>query len=177
VHFFQTAIVTTYPQPNMPFSFGQHVDIQYRLSDLHAVPRRMVCSYFLWISDVNKRRAPLMYRPGSHRLIAQERENQPDLKDTIPLVAGATLNQLPALQYADPIPVVSRAGQVTVLTTAMVHGASVNVDSAPRKVMVITFTAEGVEIGLPPDQAATKREYDRQLRQHLRAERAHIVPI
>src|SRR5215212_2436432 len=73
VHFFQTAIITAYPQPNTPFSFDQHVDIQYCLSDLNAVPRRMICSYFLWISDVNERRAPMMVRPASHWLIAAER--------------------------------------------------------------------------------------------------------
>ena len=176
VSFFQTAIVTTYPQPNTPFSFDQHVDIQYCLSDLDAIPKRMVCSYFLWISDVTEQRAPLMYHPGSHRLIAKERENQPELKDSIPLVAGVSLAGLPALGYADAIPVVARAGQVTVLTTAMVHGASINVDTAPRKAMVITFTAADVEIGLPQNQAETKRIYDRELKRYLRPERAHIVP-
>ena len=40
VHFFQTYLVTSYPQPGAPFSFDQHVDIQYGLSDLRAVPRR-----------------------------------------------------------------------------------------------------------------------------------------
>jgi ectoine hydroxylase-related dioxygenase (phytanoyl-CoA dioxygenase family) len=152
------------------------VDIQYCLSDLDAIPKRMVCSYFLWISDVTEQRAPLMYRPGSHRLIAKERENQPELKDSIPLVAGVSLAGLPALGYADAIPVVARAGQVTVLTTAMVHGASINVDTAPRKAMVITFTAADVEIGLPQNQAETKRIYDRELKRYLRPERAHIVP-
>ena len=177
VRFFQTAIVTTYPQPNTPFSFDQHVDIQYCLSDLQAIPRRMVCSYFLWIDDVNERRAPLMYRPGSHRLIAKDRENQPELKGSVPLVAGVSLAGLPALDYAEATPVVAQAGQATVLTTAMVHGASVNVDNVPRKAMVITFAAAGVEIGLPQNQAATKRDYDRELKWRLRPERAHIVPV
>src|SRR5689334_21603687 len=31
IRFFQTAIITAYPQPNTPFSFDQHVDIQYCL--------------------------------------------------------------------------------------------------------------------------------------------------
>ena len=176
VRFFQTAIVTTYPQPNTPFSFDQHVDIQYCLSDLEATPRRMVCSYFLWIRDVTEQRAPLMYRPGSHRLIAEERENQPELEGIAPLVAGVSLAGLPPLDYADAIPVVAKAGQVTVLTTGMVHGASVNVDTAPRKAMVITFTAADVEIGLLQNQMETKRTYDRELKKRLRPERAHIVP-
>ena len=176
VRFFQTAIVTTYPAPNTPFSFDQHVDVQYCLSDLDATPRRMVCSYFLWIDDVTAQRAPLMYRPGSHRLIARERENQRELKGSAPHVGGVSLPELPQLGYADAIPVVARAGQTTVLTTAMVHGASINVDTTPRKAMVITFTAAGVEIGLPQNQAETKRDYDRELKKRLRPERAHIVP-
>lgn len=175
VHFFQTAITTSYPQPDTPFSFDQHVDIQYSLSDLNAAPRRMICSYFLWLTDVNERRAPLMLRPGSHWLIAAQREHDPELRDAAPRVVGTSLARLPALDYAGPIPLTARAGQVSVLTTAAVHGASVNVDTAPRKVMVITFTAAGVEIALPPDQAEQKRAYDRELRRQLRPERAHIV--
>lgn len=177
VRFFQTAIVTAYPEPDTPFRFEQHVDIQYSLSDLTAVPRRMICSYFLWISDVNEHRAPMMYRPGSHWLIARARARDPGLRESIPQVAGVSLAQLPALDYAEPIPLVARAGQVSVLTTGMVHGASVNVDTVPRKGMVITFTAAGVEIGLPPDQAAQKREYDRELWRRLRPERRHIVAV
>jgi ectoine hydroxylase-related dioxygenase (phytanoyl-CoA dioxygenase family) len=175
VQFFQTAITTSYPEPDTPFSFDQHVDIQYSLSDLNAVPRGMVCSYFLWLSDVNERRAPMMVRPRSHWLIAGERERHPELRDGSPRVSGASLAQLPALAYADPVPLVARAGQVSVLTTATVHGASVNVDTEPRKAMVITFTAAGVEIGLPTDQAEQKRAYDRELSRRLRPERAHIV--
>jgi ectoine hydroxylase len=175
VRFFQTAITTTYPQPDAAFSFDQHVDIQYTLSDLRAAPRRMICSYFLWISDVNERRAPMMVRPGSHWLIAAERERDPELRESVPRVAGVPLDQLPALDYAEPIPLVARAGQVSVLTTATAHGASVNVDTMPRKVMVITFVAAGVEIALPPDQAEQKRAYDAELRRRLSPERAHIV--
>jgi hypothetical protein len=175
VRFFQTAILVAYPQPDTPWSFEQHVDIQYSLSDLSAVPRRMICSYFLWLTDVNERRAPMMFRPGSHRQIAEVRERDPALKGAAPRVAGASLAHLPALEYAEPIPLVARAGQVSVLTTGAVHGASVNVDSEPRKNFVITFVADGVEIALPPDQAEQKRGYDRGLRERLRPERAHIV--
>lgn len=175
VYFYQTAITAAYPQPDTPFSFEQHVDIQYSRSDLEAVPRRMICSYFLWLTDVNERRAPMMFRPGSHWLIGDERERDPALRDVVPSVAPMSLARLPALPYADPVPLVARAGQVSVLTTGAVHGASVNVDTEPRLVMVITFTAAGVEIGLPPDQAEQKRAYDRELRQHLRPERAHII--
>ena len=176
VEFFQTAIVTTYPQPGAAFSFDQHVDIQYCLSDLRATPRRMVCSFFLWLTEVNEQRAPMMFRPGSQWLIAAERELDETLRSQPPRVAGVSLAQLPPLAYAEPMPLLARAGQVSVLTTSAVHGASINIESAPRKVMVITFTAAGVQIELPESQAVLKRQYDGELRQRLRPERAHIVP-
>jgi hypothetical protein len=175
VHFYQTAITAAYPEPNTPWSFEQHVDIQYSASDLRAAPRRMICSFFLWLTDVNERRAPMMVRPRSHWLLAEQRERDPELKNAVPHVAGASLAQLPALDYADPIPLLARAGQVSVLTTAAVHGASVNVDTEPRKNLVITFTAAGVEVALPPGQAEQKQAYDRELRSRLRPERAHII--
>lgn len=74
------------------------------------------------------------------------------------------------------MPLLARAGQVSVLTNSAVHGASINIESAPRQVMVITFNAAGVQIGLPESQALLKREYDEKLRPRLRPERAHIVP-
>ncbi|MCE2449992.1 MAG: phytanoyl-CoA dioxygenase family protein [Candidatus Latescibacteria bacterium] len=55
--FFQTAILASYPQPESEFSYDQHTDIQYSLEDWAATPRRVVCSFFLWLTDVNERRA------------------------------------------------------------------------------------------------------------------------
>ena len=175
VRFSQVALACTYPQTG-PFTFDQHVDIQYSLANLEAVPRQMACSYFIWLSDVNERRAPLMYRPGSHRLIAAHRQRDPALKDAVPAVAGVKLEDLPSLPYADPVPLKARAGQATVLTTSLVHGASINVDTLPRQSMHLSFKAAGVEIQLPPRQAQIKEGYDRQLRPLLRPERVHIIP-
>jgi Phytanoyl-CoA dioxygenase (PhyH) len=174
LRFFQTAIVTAYPEPDTPWRFEQHVDIQYRLSDFHAAPRRVICSYFLWLTDVNERRAPMMFRPGSHLLLAEENERRASPND-VGVVRPRRIEELPALDYAGPVPLLARAGQVSVLTTAAVHGASVNVDDQPRKGMVLTFVADGVEIGLPDDQRAQKRRYDAALRPLLRPERRHIV--
>jgi hypothetical protein len=168
VHFFQTAIVKAYPEPDRPFSFWQHVDIQYSLADFQAVPKTIICSFFLWLTDVNEKRAPMMVRPGSHRLLAEVNTRGSG-------VAPAPMDRLPKLPYADPVPLTATAGQVSVLTTALVHGASVNVDSEPRKNLVLTFVAEGVKIGLSPAEEAQKREYDRGLRERLRPERVHII--
>lgn len=175
VRFFQSAIVTAWPEPDTPFSFWQHVDIQYPLSDFQAVPRRIVCSFFLWITDVNVRRAPMMLRPGSHLLISEERARDPNWVGVGATVALVSLDTLPKLAYSEPVALVARAGQVSVLTTAAVHGASVNVDTEPRKNMVITFSDAEVTIGLPANEAAQKHVYDAGLRDRMRPERRHIV--
>lgn len=175
VRLFQTAAIVAYPQPDTPFSFDQHVDIQYCISDFRSTPRRVVCSFFLWLSDVSERRAPMMFRPGSHLLLAEENERRGAGEGEVRTVKGAALEQLPQLDYAPPIPLLARAGQVSVLTTSAVHGGSVNVDSTPRTAMIITFAAAGVGIGLPAQQAEQKRTHDATLRPLLRPERQHII--
>ena len=177
VSFYQTAIINAYPEPNTPFSFWQHVDIQYRLSDFQATPQNIVCSFFLWLTDVNERRAPMMFRPGSHLLIAEYREKDPHWEGDPPRVAGVSEAKLPDLPYAEPIPLLAKAGQVSVLTTAAVHGASTNVDNELRRNLVITFTAEGVTIGLPPREEEQRLAYNRTLLPHLRPDRRHILPL
>ncbi len=118
-----------------------------------------------------------MWRPGSHRLLAQAWEEQAALRDQMPQVIGVKMEDLPKLDFAQPQPLLARAGQATVLSTAMVHGASLNVDSAPRMAFVITFTAAGVEVGLPEVQQCTKEAYDAELKYRLRPERAHLVKV
>jgi hypothetical protein len=177
VKFFQSALFCSYPQPATEFTFDQHTDIQYCTSDLQAEPRRMLCSYFIWISEVNEHRAPLMYRPGSHLLIAAQREKDESKKGAVPTVEGVKIQDLPDLPYQDAVPITARAGQASVLTTSTVHGASVNMDSAPRKSVTITFTAKSVKLGLPPSQEETKVRYDQKLKKLLRPERLHILSV
>ena len=175
-YLYLAAMAHTHPQPDAEWTFDQHTDIQYCLSDLNATPKRMVCSFFLWISDVNEKRAPLVLRPGSHRLIADWRESNPDLRGVTPQVVGTKLADLPNLPFEEPMPVCSRSGQVSVLTTSTVHGASLNVDTVPRKSLHISFTPEDVQVLLPPNQVDLKKSYDAFLRKHLRKDRQHIIP-
>jgi len=177
VHFFQTAIVTAYPEPNTPFSFWQHVDIQYPMSDFRSVPKQIICSFFLWLTDVNERRAPMMFRPGSHLQIAEFREEDPAWTKGPAAVAPTPLDKLPDLPYSEPVPLIATAGQVSVLTTAAVHGASVNIDSVPRKNLVFTFVPAGLKIGLPPREEQQTLDYCRALSPLMRPDRRHILPI
>ena len=164
----------TFPNPNAEFSFGQHVDIQYCTSDLDATPRRMICSFFLWLDAVNERRAPLVARPGSHRLLADFRESDPALKAAPIEVKGVTLDNLPELGYADPEPISAEAGQVSVLTTALVHGPSTNIGTEPRYSAHITFVPKGFEFIQTPQNVESQQRHSAELRKRVSPGRRHI---
>lgn len=175
VHFQNIGISKTYPRPDEEFSFIQHTDIQYSLDDLDATPRRMVLSFFIWLDDVNEKRAPLMYRRGSHRQIAAWRQRDPVRCNEAPHVYGTTEANLPPLDYALPVPIVARAGQASVLTTALVHGPSNNVDTRPRYACHLSYNSADLEIPLPEPKHSERLAYYHALRQHLRPERMHLV--
>jgi hypothetical protein len=170
VEFFAHAIVKSYPEPDEPFSFWEHVDIKYSTSDLDEVPKRMICSCLLWLTDVTPDRAPLMFRPGSHRLIATDVDKNNSYIDN-----PQPFQALPKLPYADPVPVLARRGQVTVCTTATVHGASVNTGTKDRKVMFVTFVPKGYEIRANMSSIEFRRNCLREMRKLLRPERRHII--
>lgn len=170
VEFFAHAIVKSYPEPGVPFSFWEHVDIKYSTRDLDGVPKRMICSCLLWLTDVTPDRAPLMFRPGSHRMIAAEVD-----KDNSYIDNPAPLQALPKLPYADPQPLLARRGQVTVCTTAAIHGASVNTGTKDRKVMFVTFVPKDHEIRANMSAIESRRKYLREMKKLLRPERSHII--
>src|SRR5262249_51224441 len=97
-----TALVKTFSEPGAKFSYWEHVDIKYRLSDLDSGPRNMICSCLIWLTDVTLDRAPLMFRPGSHRQIAAEMEHDPAYIDN-----PVETDQLPKLPYADAQPLLA----------------------------------------------------------------------
>jgi len=175
VYFFQTAGVIAYPQPDTPWSYDQHVDIQYLLADFEATPRRIVCSFFLWLSDVNEQRAPMVFRPGSHLLVARHNAQNGATTNGVAGVSAATIETLPDLDYAPIMPLTAKAGQVSVLTTAAIHGSSTNIDDEARKLLILTFTAAGVDVPLPAAQLEGKHNYDAALRPLLRPGRQHII--
>lgn len=171
VEFCATAVAKTFPEPGGQFSYWEHVDIKYSLSDLDATPRRMICSCLIWLTDVTPDRAPLMFRPGSHRLIAADMEQHPAYIDN-----PADIASLPQLPYAKPQPLLARKGQMTVCTTALIHGASNNIGALDRKVMFVTFVPRGCVIRANMASEPRRRAYHKQLRALLAPERRHIVP-
>lgn len=169
------ALAKTYPTPHAPFTFEQHTDVQYVLSDLQARPRRIVCGFFIWLDEVNDQRAPLMIRPGSHRQIAHWRQQRVNEADN-PAVRGTLFDDLPPLDYAQPQPVVAHAGQATVLTTAVIHGPSVNVDTRPRYTCHLSLKPKGFDVPhSDPDKDKARRQFIESLQPHLQPDRQHLA--
>lgn len=125
--------------------------------------------------DANRRRAPLTVYPGSHHAHfdlwdQQLRSGDLDAR-ALPRIIGCRAADLPTPQR-QPVPCEAKAGQVTVLTTAVLHSAWDNSDTQPRLVLNPSFTAAGVTVALPPPQAERKVEFDalanRMLREGIR---------
>ncbi|MCX5660079.1 MAG: phytanoyl-CoA dioxygenase family protein [Planctomycetota bacterium] len=117
---------------------GEHADIRYSAADLDSTPRAILCTILFWLTDVTPTRAPLMYRAGSHRQLALAFGDQPAS------VAGHPLKDLPKIAYAQPAPLLARAGQISVGSTGVIHSGSINTDTTDRKVIFTQFQARGV---------------------------------
>jgi hypothetical protein len=166
------AAARSFPFPGGRPGFWEHIDLAYRLSDLEARPRRMVCSCVVWLTDVTPERAPLMFRPGSHRLIAAHRE-----RDPAAIGEGQSwMSALPSLPFAAPVPMLARRGQVSVLTTAAIHGASVNLDTQDRLCIFVPMFPVGVPLSAHiRSELERYSPYHRALLPLLRPERRHLV--
>ena len=186
-----TAIRNTHPQPGANFEVGEHTDMTLSLMDLTSPPRRMNVGLFVWITDVDETSAPLMVRPGRHRQLAQSMGNRPQYiygpweKDqfanvpdahTLPIAhIGRFPNQWPDLEFAEPVPCVARAGQVTVLNPATIHGASTNVGQTNRKSLLIIMQPRSIALGESRGRCKTRRAYLAQLTRVLAPNRRHIA--
>ena len=197
VRLFQFSIKQTYPNPHVSFQYGLHTDIRLSPSDLKAIPRRMLCLILIWISEATAERAPLMVRPGSHRQIADSIEADPvylpqtnhtgpvraeDFESVEDERSAPTLvtwleDDLPDLDYSEPIPTLARAGQVTVWNPATIHGASTNVSDTSRKIMFVGFQPCGVEIGFVKNDVEKRRRTMSELAQLLPPERRHLAQV
>ena len=185
-----TAIRKTHPEPGAKFEVGEHTDIIYALQDLESVPRRIDVGFFIWIADVDGDTAPLMVRRKSHRQIAEHMGDQPQYiqepwdKDeyvnvpdahTVPMGNGAHREQWPDLDYGPSIPCVAKAGQMTVLNPAAIHGASTNVGSTARKSLFIGFRPKGMIVGESKGRREGRKEYMAKFREVLSPGRKHIA--
>jgi ectoine hydroxylase-related dioxygenase (phytanoyl-CoA dioxygenase family) len=131
----------------------------------------MICGLLLWLTDVTMDRAPLMYQPGTHRKIAAAMDRDPQYIDN-----PVGTDRLPELNLPEPRPLLVRQGDVSVLTTSMIHGASSNTGTRDRKVMFINFVPQGVEVRANMDHVEARNAYLSELRRHFRPDRRHILP-
>jgi ectoine hydroxylase-related dioxygenase (phytanoyl-CoA dioxygenase family) len=179
---------------------GAHCDTQLTTRDWNSTPRRTVLCFWLWLSDVpTPSRAAMRFAPGSHLRTAAHWEeligmgDQHQQRSELPRIFGTDIRERTDrpdrttistdtepggwLRMATPQPLLARRGQCTVMTTALLHSAWRNTDSSPRKAMHFAWTADGVAVGLPRNQDELGREIYPRVRQLLRAERRHIVPV
>ena len=223
--FFQQSnnLVLPTPLPHPPaeeqWAAKAHCDTQLTTSDWEATPRRTVLCFWLWLSDVPERGGAMRYVPGSHLRTAAHWESvaSPVGRLAMPRIYGTDIQERPAgrnesrstlpesgehgswLREQEPVPLLARRGQCTVMTTALLHSpwyvhkrrttrfpgkslrkiacvSRLNDDSSPRKGMHFAWTAAGVPVGLPAGQDEDGQEIYPVLRERLRPERRHIIP-
>lgn len=148
---------------------GEHADIRFTLDDVDATPRRILCTILIWLSDVTPTRAPFMFRPGSLRQIAAHWTGPA-------VVAAHHLAGLPKLDYAEPVPVLVRAGQISVGSTGAIHCGSINTDTKPRIVIFTQFQARGVPpVTFDAGQQKGFDEYMTKVRPIVGPSREHLL--
>lgn len=148
---------------------GEHADIRFPLADVDATPRRILCTILIWLTDVTEQRAPFMYRPGSLRQLAAAYTGTA-------AVDNFSLDRLPALAYADLVPVTAKAGQISVGSTGAIHSGSRNVDTSDRKVIFTQWQARSApRVPFPETSNAAARRYVEQTLPVLDPSRRYLL--
>lgn len=168
------AITRTHPAPGEEFRASPHVDNRYTLTDWQATPRGMLVSIFIWLTDVTMNRAPMMIFPGSHLQMARHFEAHPGEVNEMPV----DKDEIPEFPLSEPQYLCIRAGQITVLTTGTVHGATANTGTRDRRVLAVSFMARSAPVPFSSvtEERSDYRKFYRDLLQYLRPERRHLVP-
>lgn len=153
----------------------EHLDVMLNKKSFEESPRQMPISLLIWLTPVPPDRGPYMYRPGSHRQIAEYRDNAP-------LVIGNIKKEdMPNLHYADLVPVlVESPGYVSVITTACAHCPSIITGSSSRKVIFLSFQTKGVKfqsLDAYKEKANKIDKYRRAMRERFRKDRQHLIPV
>lgn len=109
--------VLSFPQPGPPVfeppTAGYHID------GMHAVtlwPDKFFLVVFVYLSDTAAHGGATTVRPGSHRQVFEHWRATGAAGDTTP----------PTLDYADPVPLPGRAGDVIFMHYLLVHSGSAN---------------------------------------------------
>jgi len=115
--------VLSFPKPGPPTfeppTSGYHID------GMHAVtvwPEKFFLVVFAYLSDTAEWGGATTVRPGSHRQVFEHWLATGDKGNTAP----------PALDYADPVPLPGKAGDVIFMHYLLVHSGSANHDAHIR---------------------------------------------
>ncbi|MFT5087722.1 MAG: hypothetical protein ACI8PG_002083 [Planctomycetota bacterium] len=149
---------------------SEHVDIAFNMDELTNLPRRVCLMYMVFLDDIPADRAPTVIRPGSHKLISQHYGSGPAPKDH-----PMNIKELPALGYAEPIPLTGKKGQIAASTTALIHAGSRNVSDKPRKLLFIAFTATGTNLRFNVDREDKRLQFLQNLREKFSPDRRYIL--
>lgn len=167
-----TAVRKTPPTGNTTAALeGEHADIRFSAADLNATPRNILCTILIWLTDVTEKRAPFMYRPGSINQLAAEYQGAPT-------VDNFALEKLPRLNYAEPVPVLARAGQISVGSTGSIHSGSHNIDTSDRKVIFTQWQARTAKpVTFPEVTQAGCDRCNAELMSELEPSRRHLLKV
>jgi ectoine hydroxylase-related dioxygenase (phytanoyl-CoA dioxygenase family) len=163
------------PQPGAELNLErEHMDIQFSRAEWDARPRRLLCMLLVFVADLPLGRGNTYVRLGSHRQLADYLE-QEGLK---PVKERPThISELPPLPWAEATPIIGEAGQVLAFNTNLIHTATPNLDSETRRVMFVSYCANGLMREASPN--ADRREVRTAWRDSLRAqfpeERRHLL--
>lgn len=171
VHLLSGATLYTEPQTGT-WSFDpekEHVDVQYTLPDWLETPRRILVTVMFFIDDIPADRAPTVVRPGSHLEIAEY--NGDSAYSDHPVY----IKDLPDLDYADPVPLCGKKGQVALSSTALVHAGSRNVSDKPRKMLFGAYADNTQFPSFNAERLDRRLDWYQYMEAEFRPERKHMV--
>eukprot|EP01050_Picozoa_sp_SAG11_P028905 SAG11_NODE_7926_length_1080_cov_1.670744_1_plen_303_part_10 len=116
--------VYSYPEPEPPEAYTFHIDEQTTREEMAASPFRGTASLWLWLTDVGPDCGPLMVHPGSHHILADAWAREPWCWPRGTACQAWRLTPGLYDQLAPAVPVLARAGQVTLMNYATLHSAS-----------------------------------------------------
>lgn len=171
-----------------------HIDHAVGLADLNSIPRRDICSIWVYLNDVPADRAAMRVIPGSHRHLALHWDNMKVLYQRGERLPAGPIDgtrrigrpgEADLTPYAtmEPKALEGRRGEAVVLTQACVHAGFHNATAQPRKVIYTTWVAvqhlsliggmntEDSELGIVREL----RMIHPRIRRVLPPERQHII--
>lgn len=116
-----------------------------------------------------------MYRPGSHRQIAGYVAQTQAQSTASAQVAACYGEGLPTLDYSEAQLIEASAGQISAVTTSLIHSGSTKIGTLPCRKIFISFAPKGLPVLF--DRSSTERhaQYRDELRSLFRPERRHFL--